>query len=480
MSSSNTDRHAIARTKIVATVGPACLDPAVLTELMLSGVDVFRLNMAHGDFAQREKTVAAIREIEKKLGPIGILIDLAGPKVRLGELEGGSVVCNDGQRFRFANELADPLPGDLDCNYPRVIDELQIGDSVLLADGTVAMEVVEVSTGVAICKVVDAGEIRSRQGVAFPGAGVNIPTLTERDLEAVEWLVKQDVDFVSLSFVSRADEILELKEILKSHGRTLPVIAKIEKGEALKNLREIAIAADGVMVARGDLGVETNVAEIPVAQKRIVKLCNSLQKPVIVATQMLDSMQRSPYPTRAEATDVANAVLDGADACMLSGETAIGDYPVETVQMMNRIMVSTEELLRDWQPPRPSKKSTTGVHPMTLSVVYGASRIAEFLEAKIVIVVTRSGKTALARSHLRGFVPTIGVSESVEVLRRMTLYWGVTPLAEAPKDRLDLQRFVVAWGKERGIVATGDCMLLVSGTNVARLAHNTVVVFEAE
>jgi pyruvate kinase len=470
----------LARTKIIATVGPACLDPSVLTELVLAGVDVFRLNMAHGDFSQREQTIAAIRDLEVVHGPLGILVDLAGPKVRLGEIDGGAVMCSDGQSFRYANENAEPQPGDLSCNYPNVIDELAVGNSILLADGTVAMEVTEVGKGFATCKVVDDGEIRSRQGVAFPGANVSIPTLTEKDLVAVEWAVKQEIDFVSLSFVRCADEIIRLKKLIADHGKSFPVIAKIEKGEALENLESIVDVADGVMVARGDLGVETDVAEVPVAQKRIVKACNERQKPVIVATQMLDSMQRSPYPTRAESTDVANAILDGADACMLSGETAIGDYPVEAVQMMNRIMISTEQLLRDRQPLPPSRETTTGVLPITLSVVYGASRIAEFLDSKLLIVVTRSGATALARSHLRGFVPTAGVSESMEVLRRMSLYWGVTPLANAPKDRLELQRFVVDWAKERAILQQGDPVVLVSGTNVARNAHNTVVVFEAE
>jgi pyruvate kinase len=470
----------LARTKIVATVGPACLDRAVLTDLVLAGVDVFRLNMAHGDFAQREQTIANIRTIEKQLGPLGILVDLAGPKVRLGEIEGESVICNDSELFRFANALAQPLAGDLSCNYPEVINELKVGDSVLLADGTVAMEVVEVGQGCAVCKVVVGGEIRSRQGVAFPGANVSIPTLTERDHEAVEWAVHQEIDFVSLSFVRCADEIRQLKKMLADHDRSFPVIAKIEKGEALTNLRDIAEAADGVMVARGDLGVETDVAEIPVAQKRIIEICNALQKPVIVATQMLDSMQRSPHPTRAEATDVANAILDGADACMLSGETAIGDYPVNSVRMMNRIMLSTEQLFRGKQPPPPSRESTTGAHPITLSVVFGASRIAEFLESKLVVVVTRSGSTALARSHLRGFVPTVGVSQSEQVLRRMTLYWGITPLGSAPIDRLELQEFVVKWGKRQGMLATGDRIVVVSGTNIERNAHNSVVVFEVE
>ena len=478
--SSTSSAQPLARTKIIATVGPACLDSAVLTELVLAGVDLFRLNMAHGDFAQREQTIRDIRSIEKDHGPLGILVDLAGPKVRLGEIDSGAVMCADGQEFRFANEHATAQPGDLSCNYPDVIEELEVGNSVLLADGTVAMEVVEVGKGFAKCKVVDDGEIRSRQGVSFPRSQVSIPTLTEKDLEAVAWAVEQEIDFVSLSFVRTATEILRLKRMIHEAGRAFPVIAKIEKGEALDNLDEIVAAADGVMVARGDLGVETDVAEVPVAQKRIVKACNDRQKPVIVATQMLDSMQRSPYPTRAESTDVANAILDGADACMLSGETAIGDYPIEAVKMMNRIMISTEQLLRNKQPAPPSRESTTGAHPITLSVVFGASRIAEFLESKLVIVVSRSGATALARSHLRGFVPTVGVSESMEVLRRMSLYWGITPLAEAPTDRLELQRFVVAWGKKQGILSKGDRVILVSGTNVARNAHNTVVVFEAE
>ena len=468
-----------ARTKIVATVGPACSGRERLRQLVQAGVDVFRLNMAHGDFDQREQTIADVRAIEAEFGPLGILIDLAGPKIRLGAINNDVVVCEQGQIFRFV-QSKQVAAGELSCNYPQVIDELSAGDNILLADGTVAMMVVETAAGQATCQVVNGGEIRSRQGVAFPGVQLSVPALTPSDLEAVEWAAKQEIDFVSLSFVRSCEEILRLRELLVERGKSVPVIAKIEKGEALQNLDSIVDTADAIMVARGDLGVETDVAEVPVAQKRIIQICNELQKPVIVATQMLDSMQHAPHPTRAEATDVANAVLDGADACMLSGETAIGDYPVEAVGMMNRILLSTERLLRGRQPRPPGERSTTGAHEITLSVVYGAGRMAEYLDAKLVVVVTRSGATALTRSNQRGFVPTVGISQFLPVLRRMSLYWGIIPLIGAPLDRLELQDFAVDWAKREGLLHSGDRVVMIAGTNVERGAHNTIVLFEVE
>jgi pyruvate kinase len=293
------------------------------------------------------------------------------------------------------------------------------------------------------------------------------------------WAAKSDVDYVSLSFVRKAVDVLLLKELLKSQGSWAMTIAKIEKPEAVQQIAEIVAAAEGVMVARGDLGVEMDVAEIAVVQKRIVQECQRQGKPVIVATQMLDSMHHNRRPTRAEATDVANAILDGADACMLSGETAIGEFPVESVETMNRIMLATEPLLKERGLSQDVQAHD--VHPITAAAVRGSAIIADQLEAKLVVVATRGGGTCRLRSKQRDFIPTIGLSDSPAVLRRLALFWGVTPLAHAPvHDGPQLRAFIDQWGRDRGIIVKGDRVVFVTGTNFYPMAHNILVIHEVE
>ncbi len=466
-----------ARSKIVATVGPACNSPEMLARMADAGVDVFRLNTAHGTLAEHNEIHRRVRKLSDTTRPLGVLVDLAGPKIRLGELVGDIVLCGQGTTFEFIRGNHADDPRQLVCNYERLIDELKIGDNVLLADGTVHMVVIESYPDRLVCEVVHEGTIRTRQGINLPGAKVSLPALTEKDREWAKWAATTGADFVSLSFVRSPDELVELRGLLSGHGSSAPIIAKIEKPEALDDLDSIVEVADGVMVARGDLGVEVDVADVPVIQKEIIETCNRLQKPVIVATQMLDSMQQSPRPTRAEVSDVANAILDGADACMLSGETAIGEYPLQTVKMMNRIMLSTERRLSGRPSRPPAARSTTGAHPITHSVVYGAAKIAEHLQAALVVIATRSGATALTKSSQRDFVRTIAVSSDPAVLRKMTLYWGVTPLAGCPlDDRLKLWDFVRGWGEQDGVLSHGDCAVVVTGSGVAKGAHNLLVV----
>lgn len=469
-----------ARTKIVATVGPACRDPHMLKELVGAGVDVFRLNMAHGARPDHETFIRHIREAAQAgERPIGILVDLAGPKIRLGELPEDPVSCRREAEFRFVRGHAE-RENDLTSSYDRLIDELDEGDIVLLADGTVEMVVTAREPDAVTCRVIGPGTLRSRQGINLPGVKLSVPTLGDDDRDHARWAASQGADFVSLSFVRAASDILELKELLRSAGSEAMVIAKIEKPEAIANLVEIVRASDGIMVARGDLGVEIDVAEMPVVQKRIIETCQRWKKPVIVATQMLDSMQRASHPTRAEVTDVANAILDGADACMLSGETAVGNYPLESVQMMNRIMISTEKSLQaDQQRRQVEPVASEIVHPITSAVVTGASQIAQKLKAKLVVIVTRSGNTALAKAKYHDFCPTVAVSNRETTLRQMCLYWGIQPLAGAPQD-LDrgLIPFIDEWGRTHGLLERKDCVVFVAGTNVVADAHNQVVVHE--
>jgi pyruvate kinase len=508
------------QTKIVATVGPACDSDEKLAALILAGVDVFRLNMAHADHRRQDVRLAAIRRAATRVGrTVGVLVDLAGPKMRLGELPGGQLLCQTGDRVRFvrgeaaetsaapsANGDAPPTAAppttsttpDLTTTYDPLIDELQPGDRVMLADGTVSLVVEQVDKNSAVCHVNQSGLIRSRQGVNLPGVKLSVAAMNETDRENAVWAAQKEIDFVGLSFVRRAEDVRELKVLLKASaadpGSGGPhVIAKIEKPEALENLAAIVATADGIMVARGDLGVEIDIAQVAVAQKRIIGECHKQRKPVIIATQMLDSMQHSRIPTRAEVADVSNAIVDGADACMLSGETAVGDYPCETVEMMNRIALAAETLLTR-RPAEvgancqdencPNQHRWTYSHPLnpvTKAVVTEAGVLAEKLAAKLIIVATASGATALslAKNHFR--VPTVGVSDYPSTLRRLCLYWGVTPLAGAPlRDSPALVRFVTDWGKRNGLLRAGDHIVLIAGTGTAVTTHNMIVVHEVD
>jgi pyruvate kinase len=438
--------------------------------------------MAHGEREEHIQAVADIRQASRNVDrPVGILVDLAGPKIRLGALVQDPMPCEEGAEFRFIRGETSFSPFDLVSTYPTLVDELDVGDRVLLADGVVGMRVVKKMADAAICRVDIAGEIRSRKGINLPGVKLSTPAMTEADRDNALWAAQAEVDFVSLSFVRDPEDIAGLQALLQDAGSRAMVIAKIEKPEALERLDEIVYAADGVMVARGDLGVEIDVAETPIVQKRIIACCTKFQKPVIVATQMLESMTESKRPTRAEASDVANAILDGADACMLSGETAVGAYPRETVEMMNRILLKTERLLQDAPANAPPMAAVSGVHPITSAVIYGAGRIAAQLFASMVVIITRSGATARVKAKQRDFIPTLAVSDSETTLRQMTLFWGITPLHGAPTNNPpELRRFIDEWGLADGSLRLGDRVVFVTGSDLVERAHNVVVVHEVE
>ena len=477
-----------ARTKIVATVGPACQEKQQLAEMIAAGVDVFRINTAHGETDEHAQVLATIRELEAEVGrPLGVLVDLAGPKIRLGELAEEPLVCRHGDTFTLVRGQQATIRDHLVSNYPKLIDELEVGDRVLLADGTVAMAVVQRTPDSAVLEVTDGGMLRSRQGINLPGVRLSVQAPTDRDLEFANWAIENDVDFLGLSFVRYAGEVWRLKHVIADKtgssggidGKGPLVIAKIEKVEAIANLTEIVQAADGVMVARGDLGVEMDVAHIAAMQKEIIDTCTLHHKPVIVATQMLESMRHSPRPTRAEATDVANAILDGADACMLSGETAIGDHPAEVVEMMNRIALATEPLTAGRRREQPTKLDGFAARPVTVALVHAAGQLAQILEAKMVVVASRSGATAIAKAKQREFIRTVGVSDNRRALRRFCLMWGVTPLADAPlKEIGKLADYVEHWGKTEGTLSAGDRVIVVGGTGLLEITHNQIVVHE--
>jgi pyruvate kinase len=470
------------RTKIVATVGPACASPEKLAELVEAGVDVFRINTAHGSREEHQGRLDDVRRVSDRLGvPVAVLIDLAGPKMRLGEIPGDQLACTAGSEVRFIRGKVTTSPTDLVTTYDPLIDELQAGDRIMLADGIVALCVERVDRDAAVCRVIQGGVVRSRQGVNLPGVRLTAPAMSDRDRDNAAWAAAAGIDFIGMSFVRTAADVGLLRSIVDAAGSAASIIAKIEKPEAVENLDTIVAAADGIMVARGDLGVEIDIAEVPIVQKRIIAACHRARKPVIVATQMLDSMQHSRLPTRAESTDVANAILDGADACMLSGETAVGEYPRDAVEMMHRIALATEEVRQERSPQAQPDFCVEGSRPITEAITWAAGRIAEGLGAKMIVVATASGATALAISKHRNSVHTVGISDSEATLRRMCLYWGVVPVAGLKTDDgTSLVKLVIQRASDVGHLVAGDRVVSISGTGLRTSRHNMVVVHEVE
>ncbi len=475
------------QTKIVATLGPSVDGVDSLVGLITAGADVFRLNAAHGNQPEYARRLAHIREASERTNtPIAVLMDLAGPKIRLGELPGGQFHCIAGEHIRFIREESPSArPGEFTTTYAALIDELAVGDKIVLADGMVTLIVLAVGEEAAECRITQSGLVRSRQGVNLPGVKLSVPTIGLDDRDNAVWAARNEIDYLGLSFTRSAQDVLQLKAILAEERAHTQVIAKIEKPEALDQIERIIQEADGIMVARGDLGVEIDIAEIVVAQKRIIKLCHSYNKPVIVATQMLDSMQHSRIPTRAEVADTSNAVLDGADACMLSGETAVGEYPRESVAMMHRIALATERLLkersRDHVAGRITDVPIGDFEEITDVTAKAAAAMADELGARMLVVATASGKTALCVSKNRRCVSTIGVSNSDVTLRRMCLYWGVVPVAGVPThDHAALLEVVVDKARAAGFLTHGDRIVLMGGTGLQRTRHNMVVVHELE
>ena len=489
------------RTKIVATLGPASCDALMIGRLVDAGADVFRLNFSHGTHEDHTAVFNLIRRVSGEKGvQLAVLQDLCGPKIRLGPIPGGVVACDLDAEFTLSAEPEQG--GDSHCltsTHPALADDLTVGQSVLLADGTVAMDVVARGPGWVKMKVTLPGQVRSHQGINVPGAGLSVAALTEKDLQDLEWTRNHDVAYVGLSFVRSAEDIKQLREELSKRGSKARIIAKIEKPQAVANLQAIVAETDAVMIARGDLGVELDVIRVPEIQKRIIETCRQARIPVITATQMLGSMELSSRPTRAEASDVYNAVLDGTDAVMLSGETAIGAYPVESVAMMSRIVAEAERRLFEkrrsstvlpWPDVSGTTSDSTGgsntlvaragsVRPITDSVVAAACQIAENLNAALVAVETHSGRTATALANQRGRALILALGHEISTVRAMSLLWGVVsepmPNVSGPAE---LREFVLQWGRARGLIASGARIVLIRGSNPADPTHNELEVYE--
>ncbi len=410
------------RTKIIVTIGPASSSPAVIAKLIRAGMDAARLNFSHGDWDDHTKRIRSIRQESEKAGRhIAIIQDLQGPKLRVGAMQDDAVSLRRGDELSVIRRNILGTNRSISVLYSRLTKDLKTDDRILLDDGRLELVVTRKIPGGLKCKVVRGGVLRSHKGVNLPGAHLSLPSLSKKDKDDLRFGIARGVDYIALSFVRTAADIIATRRFLHAHGADIPIIAKIEKPEAIHNLDEIIDAADGVMVARGDLGVEMSPEQVPLLQKKIIKACNHAEKTVITATQMLESMIDSPQPTRAEASDVANAILDGTDCVMLSGETAMGKYPVQSVEVMARLAVQAETSL-------PSVPPDVHVAGTGESVAHAACRAAEEQEARAIVTFTQSGSTALLVSKHRPPMPIIAPTPFDDAARRVSLYWGVMPV----------------------------------------------------
>jgi pyruvate kinase len=452
----------VRRTKIVATIGPASSSPETVAALIEAGMSGARLNMSHGTREQHAAVAARIREVERAVGrPIALIVDLQGPKLRIGDVTEPVSLARGSTVVLAGEDVA--RDGDLPVTPSVVGSVLQPGHDVLIDDGLVRLTVQAVERGRARCAVVVGGKVGAHKGVNLPGVPLPIPSLTEKDLADLELAFEVGADFVALSFVRSAEDVRALRALIDAAGSEAHVIAKIEKAEAVDVLDEILHDAQAVMVARGDLGVEIGAAEVPLLQKRIIARALERARPVITATQMLESMIHSPEPTRAEASDVANAILDGTSAVMLSGETAIGEFPIEAVETMHRIAVAVEPSIGyRHEIPRAEEEPTIGQ-----AMSNAACDIAEALSAKALLVPTFTGRTASSVARLRPRRPTVALTHHAQALRHMALEWGVVPL-EIPEtnDVDDLWRRSIDAARASGIVDPGDRVVITAGTAV--------------
>jgi pyruvate kinase len=450
------------RTKIVATLGPASESRERLRALIEAGVDAVRFNLSHGTHEGHSQRAWLVREIAAEVGrPIALIADLQGPKLRIGELA-EPVVLHKGDQIKVCAEEA-ATDGELPIAPAVIGDVLQPGHEVLIDDGLVRLRVDDVEGGRATCAVVVGGLVSSHKGVNLPGVPVPIPSLTRKDLADLDWAVETGVDFVALSFIRSPADVRDLRALLTQAGSHAHVIAKIEKSEAVDVLDDVLAETDAVMVARGDLGVEIGPALVPLVQKRIIQKALERGKPVITATQMLETMVHSPEPTRAEASDVANAILDGTSAVMLSGETAVGEYPVEAVAYMDRIALAVEPSL-DYRHELPQATDNPTIGQ---AMSNAACDIAEALQSKAILVPTFTGRTANAVARLRPRRPIVALTHVDWAMRQLALEWGVTPLRiSETSDVEELWRLAVEAAREAGIVESGDRVVITAGTAV--------------
>lgn len=454
------------RTKIVCTIGPTSQNIHVVKELLLNGMNVARLNFSHGTLEEQGERIAVIRQASQETGiPVAIMLDTKGPEIRMGCFQDGKVILDEGAQLIFTTEEVLGTKERVSINYPGLPEDVKPNDLILVDDGLISLTVQKVEKTEIYCRIENGGEISDRKKLNLPGVKLNLLSLTQKDIDDITFGVQAGVDFIAASFIRSAADVLAIRRVLEELNADIDIIAKIENRQGVENIEEIINAADGVMVARGDLGVEIPVEEVPLVQKRLIDQCNRVGKPVITATQMLDSMIRNPRPTRAEASDIANAILDGTGAIMLSGETASGKYPLEAVKTMARIAEYTEQSL---QGKRFSHEWTTDIaNTTTEAIAHATCDVAHSLHAAAIITATQSGSTARKVSKYRPGMPIIAVTPFEKVLRKLLLVWGVFPLqSEEYHATNELMETSIQTVLQAGYIKNGDLIVITAGVPV--------------
>jgi pyruvate kinase len=449
------------RAKIVCTMGPAVEAPGKVEQLIAAGMNMARLNLSHGSYEEHQSRLDAVRNAAKKAGvPVAVLVDLQGPKIRLARFANGPHDLSRGDVFTITTEEIEGTKERVGTTYKGLPGDCKAGDRILIDDGKVTVEVTSVTKTDVITKVIEPGAVSNNKGINLPGVAVSVPALSEKDIDDLRWGLKAGADFIALSFVRSADDIKDVHRIMDEEGIRVPVIAKIEKPQAVSNLDGIVAAFDGIMVARGDLGVELPIEDVPLVQKHCIELARDAAKPVIVATQMLDSMITNSRPTRAEATDCANAVLDGADALMLSGETSVGEFAIEAVETMARIIQKTEEGGLDRIRPIINSPRTKGG-----AITKAATEVGAIVEAKYLVAFTQSGDSARRMSRLRSPIPILALTPEVGTYNRLALTWGVEPvITEMVKHTDDMVKQVDTVLIDSARAKKGENVMIVAGS----------------
>ena len=460
------DQSLVNPTKIIVTLGPAPARDHVLADVFRAGADLARLNFSHGDHDSHRLVYDRVRSLEQELGrPIGVIADLQGPKIRTGTLEGGGpVTICAGQPLTITTQDTLGSASCVSTTYQSLPGDVEPGDRILMDDGLLELQVLGTAAREVQCRVIMGGELGEHKGINLPGVKISAPSLTPKDRDDLQFAIGLGVDYVAISFVRSAADVVETKDAIAALGSNVPVIPKLEKPEAIEELVAIVQVSDAIMVARGDLGVELPPERVPILQKRVIRECARQRVPVITATQMLDSMRHHPRPTRAEASDVANAILDGTDAVMLSGETAVGEYPVEAVAMMRRIAQAAEEELLSGAHLR---IGVDGDEDLSFSdaLSRAAAKVAEETDTRAIVAFTQSGSTARLASKCRPRVPILAPTPVLATARRCTLYWGVEPVLIDPVDDTDdMLKDVSSHVRDAGMARPGDVVVVMAGT----------------
>ncbi len=463
------------RTKIVCTIGPASDSPETIEKLIRAGMDVARLNFSHGTHEEHLSRINLIREISARLNRcVGILQDLSGPKIRIGAVKNSPVTLAAGQEFTFTTQDVEGDSTRVTLPFPKIIQGLRKGRLIYVDDAKLEFRVVCANETEARTRVVIGGQLGSNKGFTVPGASLDLPGVTDKDKEDLRFGLEHGVDWVASSFVRSSEDVIPLRRVMREVGKRVPIIAKIERPEAVRNIASIVEAYDGIMVARGDLGIEMPIDEVPVIQKNIIRHCNRLGKPVITATQMLDSMMSNPRPTRAEVTDVANAILDGTDATMLSGETAAGEFPVEAVRMMDSIARRIEK--SQGFRSQCADKLSYPTRDVTEAIGESAAKLAEDLKVAAIITCTFGGTTARLVSKYRPAARIVAAASNEETARVLTLSWGISPIyVEIAKDTDELITNAVEAACENKLVRKGDMVLVLAGVPVGVPGNTSLI-----